>query len=139
MAWAAWLKRHLTEFPDAEYFVLYVYWPDGTGHAIVAILIDGKYYLVDPQTGRVYGPIERGTWFSPTDFGPGIKKLLEPYNLGDPKDWKKFPPDYVNPNDSRPWYEDPEVKEWFRRNFPSMDPDDCIWPRSSSGGGSTGA
>lgn len=41
--------------------------------------------------------------------------------------WEKHPPDYIDPNDVNPWYTDPDVKEWFRRNFPGLNPDDFIW------------
>lgn len=132
-AWAAWLKRHLAgDYPNAKYYVIYVFYGNPPrGHAIVAILIDGYYYLLDPQTGKIVGPIE-DHWFWDPDFKPALKELLVP-SYCTPNDnidgYKKHPPDYIDPNDVRPWYEDPDVLEWWKKKFPGQDPNDYIWPR----------
>ena len=132
-AWAAWLKRHLTEYPNAEYFLLSVCFDTVTGrdcHMVVALLINGKYYIVDPQTGAVRGPLAEN-WFVAEDFGPLLKKLLvEKYHVTDPGDvtWELHPPDYIDPRDVQPWYTDPAVLEWWRRMFPGQDPQEYVWP-----------
>lgn len=113
--------------------MLYFFWegPPPGGHAVVAILIDGNYYIVDPQTGEVLGPIEEGTWLSPTDFVPKLKELLD-QRYGVPNPGKitvdKHKPDYVDPYDVKPWHEDPDVRDWVERMFPGYDPDEFIWP-----------
>ncbi|MBL0870793.1 MAG: hypothetical protein IBJ18_09490 [Phycisphaerales bacterium] len=137
-AWLAWLKKQLKPFyPDAEYYFLSVYWigPDGKphAHAVCLILIDGNWYIVDPQSGEIYGPIEKRSWYDPRreDFGPSLEDLLKKwYGTPNPKDidWKRRPPDWINPNDVQPWYTDPDVKEWFKRHMPpGTNPDDFIW------------
>lgn len=127
------MRRLMPTYPDAKYYMLYVYYGEPReAHAMLAILINGQYYLVDPQTGQVRGPIEEGTWFDPTDFAPALKELLERYLTPgtDPGriTWKRHPPDYIDPNDVRPWYEDPDVRDWWENMFPGQNPDDFIWP-----------
>lgn len=131
-AWAAWLKRHLAgDYPNAKYYVIYVYYGNPLrGHAVVAILIDGYYYLLDPQSGKIVGPIKDG-WFWDPDFKPALKELLVVPGYCTPDEdidgYKIHPPDYINPNEPRPWYEDPDVLEWWKKKFPGQDPNDYIW------------
>ncbi len=73
-------------------------------------------------------------WLCPTDLGPALKKLLKPRYTDRPGEieWEMYPEDYVNPHDVKPWYTSPDVIEWFRQNFPGLDPADFI--RRGSGG-----
>ncbi len=131
-AWAAWLKRNLTEYPNAQYFILAVYYGvPRRGHSVVAVLIDGKYYIVDPQSGMVRGPLDQN-WIFPEDFGPFLREILRArYGMNPPddvSDWALHPPDYIDPHDVPPWYSDPAVREWFQRMFPGQNPQEFVWP-----------
>lgn len=138
LAWIVFLENSMfkRDHPDAIFSQLFVYY--GTplkGHAVVLILIGEKYYILDPQTGKILGPIDEGYWIDPTDFGPALKKLLkEEYQTPNPGEiiWEKHPKDYVSPYEEKPWYTSPDVIEWFRQNFPGLDPADFI--RRGSGG-----
>lgn len=135
-AWAAWLKKHLTQYPDAEYFILTFDWGTGEGHAVVLIKINGKYYIVDPQSGAVYGPIDPGGWFTNPKFEPWLRKLLQDhYGVPNPGKirWWKHPPDWNHPDDPAPWHTDPDVVDWWKRQFPGLDPNDFIWSGVVSG------
>jgi hypothetical protein len=106
--WLSWVLRN--QFPNARYGFLHVQWFND-GHAMVLIEHEGKWYVIDPQTGRVEGP------FSSPDaqeLKDAVWRIMrDEYGVDSPW-WPRVTPyDAPNwgPREPDHWHADPDLRE----------------------------
>lgn len=111
---AAWLKRYIGGDVEVKLLGMWYYNSEGkyVGHMMTIVILDGYYYIIDPQTGRVIGPFSIGTPYDP-------RPILEPAYDFDPNRPVKVKPQ--EPNERRfpepaPWHED----EHHRQRVPEI-------------------
>jgi hypothetical protein len=95
------------QFPDAKFsFLLANWW--GDGHSMVLIEHLGKFYVVDPQTGRVVGPFDST---SSQQFIEAVWDLMaDEYGISDPILRRLTPsegPVHPLAPEPGPWHTDP--------------------------------
>lgn len=145
-ALTAWLLHHLRGmYPDIEISPLWFWFTDcnGTesGHGIVYVRIGDSYYLIEPQTGRIYGPY-------PVAGGPDPRPAVVPcgdstpgihYDPNKPVKWKLNPPNERPGSEPNPWWDNPAMKQklidCINQCFPGTNPnpDDYIWDPAKPG------
>lgn len=143
-AYWAWLMHHNLEqmFPGVKAEALWLYWRftwginkggkhGKAGHAVIVITYNGYYYIIDPQTGQIYGPFPATVPYKDIDWLP----FLDP-TPDDPSDdtLPKRTPDSITPHDPRdrpwtdpdPWHKDPDIRRHLEDNT-GHPADDYIW------------
>jgi hypothetical protein len=143
-AYWAWLMNHNLEqmFPGVKAESLWLYWRftwgvgkggkhGKAGHAVIVVTYNGYYYIIDPQTGQIYGPFPTTVPYKDIDWLP----FLDP-TPDDPSDdtLPKRTPDSITPHDPRerpwtdpdPWHKDPDIRRHLEDNT-GHPADDYIW------------
>lgn len=124
---AEYLRRALEgEYDDLEIIQLWLHWW-GSGHAITIVSINGKYYVIDAQTGETRGPYD-----SLQDAVNGAWDIMKQrYNIDKDDLWfpwhRWFDPGDRPWNEPAPWYHNPDIYEDLKDNH-DIDPDDFIPP-----------
>ncbi len=118
---ALWLlEQHRDEYPDMEVLIICVYWScqvESYGHAMPVVIIDGKYYLVDPYTGEFYGSYDsiHDAMSKAYDlYAPSICDDGSTPTPGTPNHY--FPPNQP-PIWSPPWWEYLDMQQRFCENL----------------------
>lgn len=126
-ALAEYLRRILEgQVEDLEIWQFWVTWK-GDGHVVTVVRINGKYYIVDGQTGMMRGPYD-----SLEDAKDGAWDIMKDgYDVDKDDVWfpritKRKPGErpFVEPS---PWYTDPDRRRDFEEDT-GLDPDDYTPP-----------
>lgn len=116
-------NKLIGDYPNIDVYYLWVTWWR-EGHAMVVVEIDGKFYLVDPQTGTLMGPYT--TWEQLVAAAWQI--MSEQYGVEDP--WFPDATKSRTPrpwNEPGPWHTDPDRRQQIKDCLGIDDDTPYIW------------
>lgn len=141
-AFWAWLKhkQDAGEFPaDADIEALWLYWRftwgigkggkhGKAGHAVLVIHHNGYYYIVDDQTGEVYGPFPDTVPYKDIDWH---EYFQDDFPSRNPDIIKEKHPTDRPWTDPSPWHEDSDRKDDIEDQTGNP-AEDYIYPEESA-------
>ncbi len=115
-AMALWLLEHLSHhYPGMQVQILAFYWtcPGGTtiGHAMPVVIIDGKYYLVEPYDGSFTGPFD--SMQEAMEQGLSVYASCPDGSTPSTSGPVVYPPDDYPDNWTDPWWEYEDMQQRF--------------------------